>query len=203
MIDDPKGIEADGRHDELVAIYRREVPALFVLLRSLAQGTGLTASDIDDIVQETFLRVLGVLARPGSRPDYPRAYLYRVATNCLIEHSRRARRQPRQLTAGDGGIADPNPPSPEETGEGPGGTGPSEWRREEMQQWASRFLASLSELGHQLGELDRLKEGWPASDGGRTQRPARGRPTKPQQVRRIIRDLPGQVALVREYLQGL
>lgn len=204
MIDDPKGVEADGRHEEFVSIYGREVPRLVVFLRSLARGTGLTAVDIDDILQETFLRLLDAHARPGFRPDHPRAYLYRVATNCLVEHSRLARRQPQRLPNGDGWIADPKSPVPEGAGERHGGAEPSERRREEMQQWASRFLAALSELGHLLGELNRLEEGRPVPDGGhRAERRPRGRPTKAQQVRRVIQELPGQVALVTEFLQGL
>ncbi|HSM50880.1 MAG TPA: sigma-70 family RNA polymerase sigma factor, partial [Thermoanaerobaculia bacterium] len=50
----------------------------------------------DDLLQESYLRLLGAAALPADA-DGRRRYLYRIATNLLHDHRRAARRQPAPL----------------------------------------------------------------------------------------------------------
>jgi RNA polymerase sigma factor (sigma-70 family) len=80
---------ADGRHDWFIAQVFRHRSALHRYLSKFTSG----AEDVEDLVQETFVRVY-------SLPDYrcvdsPKALLFRIGHNLAVE---RARRQSRQAT---------------------------------------------------------------------------------------------------------
>jgi RNA polymerase sigma-70 factor (ECF subfamily) len=55
------------------------------------QGRVRSANDAEDIVQETWIRVITRLAEPEARAavDNLRAFLYRIAGNLSIDHQRR------------------------------------------------------------------------------------------------------------------
>ena len=48
------------------------------------------AAEAEELCQDVFVRVYRALARP-ERIDNPRAWLYRIATNCAIDRHRRKR----------------------------------------------------------------------------------------------------------------
>jgi RNA polymerase sigma-70 factor (ECF subfamily) len=79
------------------ALYEQTAPRLRAYLRRAARDAALA----DDLLQETFLKLLATrlpAAMLSSTPDAERqlrAYLYRVATNLLTDHWRRAQRERR------------------------------------------------------------------------------------------------------------
>ncbi|MBN9466265.1 RNA polymerase sigma factor [Brevundimonas sp.] len=80
-----------GERETLNSLYRDHVRWLSARLRSL----GVTA--IDDIVQETYLRIAPYEARGEVR--HPKSLLLRIATNLVAEEGRRAKLQQRHLNA--------------------------------------------------------------------------------------------------------
>lgn len=100
--------KADGLMDEAAfrALYEQAAPRLRGYLRRAAGNAGSggstdTAALADDILQESFLKLLStplpaaVLAPMPADDRQLRAYLYRIATNILTDHWRRARRERR------------------------------------------------------------------------------------------------------------
>jgi RNA polymerase sigma-70 factor, ECF subfamily len=64
-----------------------------------------SVAQADDIVQEAFLRLLRV-ERPPEDPSEQRALLIRIASNLMVDHWRRARREGSEGTTASEGIAD-------------------------------------------------------------------------------------------------
>jgi RNA polymerase sigma-70 factor, ECF subfamily len=64
-----------------------------------------SVAQADDIVQEAFLRLLRV-ERPPEDPSGQRALLIRIASNLMVDHWRRARREGSEGTTASEGIAD-------------------------------------------------------------------------------------------------
>ena len=64
-----------------------------------------SVAQADDIVQEAYLRLLRV-ERPPQEPAEQRALLIRIASNLMVDHWRRARRENAEGTALPEGIAD-------------------------------------------------------------------------------------------------
>jgi RNA polymerase sigma-70 factor (ECF subfamily) len=78
---------ADARHEWFLNQIFRHREALYRYLRKFTSG----AEDIEDLVQETYVRVY-------SMPDYeavdsPRALLFRIAHNMAVERARRRKAQ--------------------------------------------------------------------------------------------------------------
>jgi RNA polymerase sigma-70 factor, ECF subfamily len=68
-----------------VLFTEHHVPILNYLYRLLDD-----AADAEELCQDVFVRAYRALARP-ERVDNPRAWLYRIATNCAIDRHRRKR----------------------------------------------------------------------------------------------------------------
>src|ERR1700675_4789515 len=82
---------ADERHEWFLNQIFRHRAALYRYLRKFTSG----AEDIEDLVQETYVRVYAL--SDYQRIDSPRALLFRIAHNMAVE---RARRQKSQATDG-------------------------------------------------------------------------------------------------------
>jgi RNA polymerase sigma factor (sigma-70 family) len=80
---------ADERHEWFLNQIFRHRAALYRYLRKFTSG----AEDIEDLVQETYVRVYAL--SDHQRIDSPRALLFRIAHNMAVE---RARRQKSQAT---------------------------------------------------------------------------------------------------------
>ena len=72
---------------ELVQTYREHTAPLYAFV---SRRVGGDRSLAEDIVQDTWLRAVAVWPRRGV-PDFPRAWLIRVARNLLVSHFRRRR----------------------------------------------------------------------------------------------------------------
>lgn len=79
-----------GRHD-FDGLYRRHAAWLTGRLRRL----GVTA--VDDVVQETYVRIAPYQARGEIR--HPKSLLLRIATNLVAEEGRRCQRQQRHAAS--------------------------------------------------------------------------------------------------------
>lgn len=99
------------RFEELIERHHDEIFAyLWRLLGRERHGDG--AVDAEDLAQEVFLRAYRTFAR--LRPDSnPRAWLYKIATNCAYTRLKRAKKQNERLAslkhaaaAADGGSSD-------------------------------------------------------------------------------------------------
>lgn len=73
--------------DAFRAFYAETAPAL----RRYARRVSGDAATADDVLQETYLRLLQARVRAG-HPSELRAYLFRIATNLLNDRFRRSRR---------------------------------------------------------------------------------------------------------------
>lgn len=66
--------------------------------------------DAEDLAQDTLARAFVTLARMGSAPPSPRAWLFRVASNLWIDQVRRLREEPHRVVAGEPSVSsDPRP----------------------------------------------------------------------------------------------
>jgi RNA polymerase sigma-70 factor (ECF subfamily) len=86
---------ADERHEWFLNQIFRHRAALYRYLRKFTSG----AEDIEDLVQETYVRVYAL--SDDQRIDSPRALLFRIAHNMAVE---RARRQKSQATDSVGDL---------------------------------------------------------------------------------------------------
>ncbi len=86
------GLMPSSRHT-LADLVRRLHAPLTAFVRSRQRG-----EEASDIVQETWLRASPGLETGGVAN--PRAYLYRIATNVMIDHAQRARRQAEMTASG-------------------------------------------------------------------------------------------------------
>ncbi len=79
-------VEGDGEaFGRLVVRYQN-------LVAGVAWRYGVRREEIEDVVSEVFIKVYGNL--PQYRPDYPFAtWLYRLAANHVIDHSRRLKKE--------------------------------------------------------------------------------------------------------------
>src|SRR5687767_2940098 len=73
--------------------YQESAPRLRAYLRRAA-GPTADAALADDLLQDAFLKLLGATLPPLD-PRQLKAYLYRTATNLLIDHWRRVKRERR------------------------------------------------------------------------------------------------------------
>ena len=110
------------------------------LRRYIARSLGVERGMAEDIVQDTFVRALAAVDRlaPG---DDPRPWLFRIATNLVIDHFRAGRL--RRRGEADPDMADPGP-SPETTA-----------IREDMR---SRIRAAIARLPDAQREVFLLRE---------------------------------------------
>ena len=69
--------------------FAQEVEPHEPALRSWLKARFASLSDIDDVVQESFLRIFR--ARSAGTIDHPKAYLFRVARNAALDRVRRER----------------------------------------------------------------------------------------------------------------
>ncbi len=76
---------------ELVRVYREHTAPLYAFV---SRRVGGDRSLAEDVVQDTWLRAVAAWPRRGT-PDYPRAWLIRVARNLLTSHFRQ--RHPRTV----------------------------------------------------------------------------------------------------------
>src|SRR5258705_13947919 len=90
---------ADERHEWFLNQIFRHRAALYRYLRKFTSG----AEDIEDLVQETYVRVYALSQTEAV--DSPRALLFRIAHNMAVEG---ARRQKFQATATGWGLGRPN-----------------------------------------------------------------------------------------------
>lgn len=86
------------------AVYRSESEALFRYLVRMTGDSDLAA----DVLQETFFRLM---ERPPATSENLRGWLFRVATNRLRDHARRARRKRNLVTRSTGSEVLADPPS--------------------------------------------------------------------------------------------
>jgi len=105
---DPEDLEAVSevlagrteRYSHLVRRYQR-------LVGSLAYRMGVRPEDTEDIVSEIFIKVYENLGR--YRPEHAfSTWIYRIATNHILDHQRRLRRQGPKTELSET-IADPGP----------------------------------------------------------------------------------------------
>jgi RNA polymerase sigma-70 factor (ECF subfamily) len=110
------------------------------LRRYIARSLGLDRALAEDLVQDTFVRALAAAERlaPG---DDPRPWLFRIATNLVIDHHRAARL--RRRGEEDPDMVDPGP-SPETMA-----------IREDMR---SRIRAAIARLPEEQREVFLLRE---------------------------------------------
>jgi len=88
------------RYSHLVRRYQR-------LVGSLAYRMGVTPEDTEDLVSEIFIKIYENLGR--YRPDHAfSTWIYRVATNHILDHQRRLRRERPRLELTET-MADPGP----------------------------------------------------------------------------------------------
>ena len=73
------------------AFYNEHKRPLWSYVRRLANNSEIA----DDIMQESFMRLLGVSFNPG---DNEKAYLYRIATNLVYDYFRRHSRDVKRQT---------------------------------------------------------------------------------------------------------
>ena len=104
-------------------------------------GRALGSEDVDDLIQEVFLRLLttGALGRLDTASN-PLPYLARAARNLAIDELRRRRREQLGLLPGDSAAAAPELPEPPELPELNALTGARQGTREHRE-------ASLERLG--------------------------------------------------------
>ena len=81
------------------------------LLRYLARGLGGSA-DACDVIQDTFVKLQNLPA--GTEVGNPRAYLFRVAGNQMIDHIRRQQTRSRYIGGGEMFDAPADEPSQED-----------------------------------------------------------------------------------------
>jgi RNA polymerase sigma-70 factor, ECF subfamily len=81
------------------ALYRETA----VPLRAYAARVLGDSSQVDDVVQETFLRVLRLSVSFDSRNEL-RAYVFRIASNLMADHFRRQKRESALVDARDGTV---------------------------------------------------------------------------------------------------
>lgn len=74
---------ANERHDWFISQIFRHGAALHRYLRRFTSG----AEDIEDLVQETYMRIYAIADRDSV--DSPRALLFRIAHNLAVERARR------------------------------------------------------------------------------------------------------------------
>ncbi|SOC48263.1 RNA polymerase sigma-70 factor [Rhizobium subbaraonis] len=81
-------------------------------LQSFLRNRGLTEDAAADLTQDSFLRL--ITAKPTALEHNPRAYLFRISRNLLIDHRRRESKAPfsQVSEARANAVADPKP-SPE------------------------------------------------------------------------------------------
>lgn len=89
------------------ALYRQTARPLWAYISRVLGDP----SQADDVLQETYLRLLRARTPPGD-PQEIRAWLYRIASNLVVDHFRRARREraaaeraPVEETAGGRDVA--------------------------------------------------------------------------------------------------
>ncbi|MGC3980945.1 MAG: sigma-70 family RNA polymerase sigma factor [Steroidobacteraceae bacterium] len=89
----------DRRDDRLTAWFERwRVP----IQRWIASHGSMSTADLDDLVQEVFLRLLRY--SDDSSIEYPQTYLFRIASNVASEWRERAQRHPMQDASGFEGL---------------------------------------------------------------------------------------------------
>jgi len=79
-----------GQTDALDALYRRYAAKLYTFSRYTART--LDAQGLEDMVQDVFMRVIRSAHTYDARRASFRTWLFRIARNCCIDVSRRARR---------------------------------------------------------------------------------------------------------------
>jgi DNA-directed RNA polymerase specialized sigma24 family protein len=190
-------------NDEILSFYNEQAPRLVVYLRSAIRGAALTDHDAEEIFQETWRRVIDALK--SRQIENPRAYSLRVLAGCVQKRVAQAARWPRQLPADDHAIADIKGLRPDEAAE-QAEVDQAEDRRRQLWQWVERLLATLDQLDRILSELHQITHVWspPGENGQITARGRRrGRPTKAEKAHQILKDLPGQIAFLQEFLREL
>lgn len=205
VIQEPDEVTNRRRREEMAEILAHLAPGLMVLLRSVSRRTGLCSTDLDDILQETFLRAIKALDKPGFRPANMRAWLCRVMLNCFYSHLRGRRALASLRHEDNARLVDPRTVLPELLAENREASTKSEQFMDDLRAWCERFLSTLDELQELLRERDRLDQ--IRRDVDHPHPPALkrrgGRPSEAQRARQIILDLPEQIAVVTAYLQRL
>jgi len=79
-------------------------------LRAYAARVLGNASQADDVVQETYLRLLRVAVSFDTRNEL-RAYLFRIASNLIADHFRKQKRESPLSDAPDAGVQERDLPS--------------------------------------------------------------------------------------------
>ena len=97
--DTPSTMDEQAFH----ACYRRTAGPLRAYVVRVMGGV----AHADDIVQETYLRLLRV-ERPTEDPAAQRALLIRIASNLMIDHWRRTRHDRGHEEPADRGVSDPD-----------------------------------------------------------------------------------------------
>ena len=131
------GSEATGDPSVAARLYEQHRDAL---RRYVARSLGPDRASAEDVVQEVFVRAL---ARPDSIPpgDESRPWLYRIATNLVIDHHRAAKR--RRSKDLDPHMRDPAPGPEADVIQG---------------DLRSRIRAAVSRLPHEQREVFLMRE---------------------------------------------
>ncbi len=141
---------------ELIQLYREHTGLLYAYVSRRVGGDRTLA---EDIVQDTWLSA--VTAWPGRGiPDYPRAWLIRVAGNRLVSHFRRHRPQlvdPAELEVADDRV----------TPETPSAAALVNWGLARMRRGQARLLEAFYFQGKSTREI--------AEDSGLSERAVEGR----------------------------
>lgn len=139
---------AASAKDKLLAVYLERRPAL---VRSFAARTGST-DRAEDIVQDLYIRLLGLTEASAAEVQNPVAFLYRIGGNLVIDAVRQGRRatardQAWTETSGEvvDGLSVADAPSPEDAA----------WARLKLDQ-VSRALEGVAPKARQAFRLHRI-----------------------------------------------
>jgi DNA-directed RNA polymerase specialized sigma24 family protein len=202
MPDDPCGDDEVLSREAFASFYDRMAPRLLVLLLSWSRGTGLILVDVEDVLQDTFVRLWCRLLRAGHPIRRPREYACVVALRCLKKRIRQVVRERRAL-AESAAFPQAAHSSAAEAAEEQEVAAATEERLRQLRQFHERLLPCLNELLGILNEMSRMQHLWARlSNNLRVDRPSRGRPPIAVQAHRILQGMPEQILLVIKFLQG-
>ncbi|WP_072377042.1 sigma-70 family RNA polymerase sigma factor [Hyphomicrobium sp. NDB2Meth4] len=91
--------------DSLFRVYHRE-------LGSFAYGRLRDREAASDVVQDAFVRYIAHTRQAAAVPEAPRFFLWRIASNLILDFGRRERRRGHQAAIDDAAVAEIADPAP-------------------------------------------------------------------------------------------